>query len=129
MKKIRILLDYGTYPFWLCNEDGIHETHTLPPELAGHRELNDLLDYVDTTYHRFFINNAYEFTFIGPCSPQEADRFRSSYQKAYEIIRRIAGSRYEVTLEIEETEWRFPGWPNPDCWTNRSGKRTFSKAH
>ena len=129
MKKIRILLDYGTNPFWLCNEDGIIESHDLPPELSGNQELIYLLDYIDVTYRRFFIDNAYEFTFIGPCTPQEADRFRASCQKAYEIIRRTVGSQYEVTLEIDEKEWHPPGWPNPDCWEYRSDERMFRKKH
>lgn len=69
--KIRLLLEYNTYPIWLYDEDGEIIDNDNPPEWNDDQQLTNAFMALSNYYDTFFVDNSHEFRFVG--SSEEAD--------------------------------------------------------
>lgn len=56
ISKIRLLLEYNTYPIWLYDEDGEIIDNDNPPEWDNDQQLTDAFMAVSDFYDTFFID-------------------------------------------------------------------------
>ena len=57
VKKIRLLLEYNTYPIWLYDEDDEIVDNDNPPEWDDDQQLTDAFMEASDLYDTFFIPN------------------------------------------------------------------------
>ncbi len=101
VKKIRLLLEYRCFPVWLYDENGDIIDTMLPKELRSDTELNSKFDDIQTRYDALFIDNTYEFSFVGFKSVEERERFCSDWNAAYnELIAKLKG-KYIIQNDVK----------------------------
>ncbi|MBO4676646.1 MAG: hypothetical protein J5633_03765, partial [Oscillospiraceae bacterium] len=76
------MLEYGCYPVWLYNENGLVIDTLLPEELRNDRELDAQFDDLQARYEALFINDEHVFDYVGFESEAEKAAFLSDWQKA-----------------------------------------------
>ncbi len=101
IKKIRLLLEYKTYPVWLYDEDGDIVDNDNPPELKDDKELTDAFMKVSDLYDTFFIDNTREFRYIGCSDPLVLQELKKSISDAISMLLSKIGDRYELVNDIE----------------------------
>ncbi len=100
IKKIRLLLEYNTYPLWLYDEADEIIDNDNPPEWDDDQQLTDAFMAVSDLYDTFFIDNHQEFRFIG--CPDEATRAKLTtlISDAVEILTRKNDGKYIIQNDI-----------------------------
>ena len=100
LKKIRVMPDYGCYPVWLYDEDGLVIDTLMPEELRG-TELDSKFEDLQARYDALFINTEKEFSYSGFNSSEEKERFLTDWQAAYDELEQAIDGRYPITNEIK----------------------------
>lgn len=96
MRKLRYFFEYGSYPVWTYNEDGMLVDNDLPDELRGCRELDDMLMKCAERYDALFINNSAQFHYRGFQTAEEEQEFDAAALTALEMLKKCAGNKYEI---------------------------------
>ena len=102
IKKIRVMLEYGSYPVWLYDKDDILVDTLLPEEIRSNIELDSKFDDLQARYEVLFINDSREFSFIGFQSEDEKSKFLCDWKSAIEDLRIATNGRYEIHDEIDK---------------------------
>ena len=100
IKKLRLMLEYGCYPVWLYNENGLVIDTLLPEELRNDRELDAKFDDLQARYEALFINDEHVFDYVGFESEAEKAAFLSDWQKAVNELTEKAKGKYEIVDDI-----------------------------
>ncbi|HJI72848.1 MAG TPA: hypothetical protein OIM03_00940 [Veillonellaceae bacterium] len=95
--KVVAMLEYGCYPVWLYDEEGLVEDTLLPEELRNDTELDSQFDDLQARYDALFINNENEFSYAGFKSQREKDLFIHDWVKAIEELRKKLDKKYEFS--------------------------------
>ena len=103
MKKIRLLLEYGTYPVWLYAEDGGIIDTRLPDELRNDTELDARFSDLQRRYHALFINNEIKFSYVGFKSSDEEAAFNADMLDAIRELKEKLDGKYEIVDDISHT--------------------------
>ena len=99
--KIRLLLEFGTYPIFLYDDEGLVIDTANPPEWADDAELTNAFMAVSDLYDTFFINNKNEFSYIG-CPDQETkERLITLIEKALAVLEAKNAGKYPIQNDIE----------------------------
>ena len=96
METIRILLEYGTYPLWLLDDEGLTIDTSLPAEWSDDVELDELLTKIMNDYTNLFIDTKEEFKYVGFNDDASKQKFIALVKKAVEkVIEKNAG-KYQI---------------------------------
>ena len=110
MKKIRILLDYGSYPVWVYDEaeqliNFTSEGFQLPDEINT-PETRQLCEAIQSAYHSLFTNNERVFSYNGFGDRREEERdFINKLKRLVNIVIERLGGAYHIINDIEE-DWQ-----------------------
>ena len=96
MRKVSILFDYGTWPVWYQDEDMECRVPDLPPCVEDNEELNRLMREIKDEYEGLFINNSYEFTFVGFKNEESYLRFRNKVNEFVKKLKKAVEPQYVV---------------------------------
>ncbi len=100
IKRIKVMLEYGSYPVWLYDEKG-DLVDTLPPEeIRSNKELDCKFDDLQARYEALFINNSKEFSYVGFEKQEEKDKFLADWNTAVNELRAATKNLYEISDEI-----------------------------
>lgn len=100
IKKIRLLLEYKTYPIWLYDEDDEIIDNDNPPEWDDDQQLTDAFMAVSDFYDTFFIDTKHEFRFVGSVDKADSDKLQSLVDKAVEILYKKNSGKYIIQNDI-----------------------------
>ena len=96
MKTIKLFNDYGTYPIWIFNENGELLDNDLPADLIDLEEILSLRDLITDQYMKLFINNEYEFKYIGFKSQDDKNKFVNLSCKFEDYLKEKVGEKYII---------------------------------
>ena len=100
IKKIRLMLEYNTYSIWLYDEDDDIIDNDNPPEWDDDKELTDAFMAVSDLYDTFFIDNKYEFRYIGCNDPAVLQKLSEAVTRAVQILIEKNNGKYEIVNDI-----------------------------
>ncbi len=97
MKKLQLSLEYGCYPVWSYDENGILIEDDFPEADPAGERLEELKVIIAKEFASTFINNEHEFSYKGFDSKEEVRRFiahldefrtlvKERYSKDYVIV-------------------------------------------
>lgn len=98
---IRVMLEYGTYPIWLYDEDNEILDNDNPPEWDNDKELTDAFMAVSDLYDTFFVDTPQVFEYIG--CPDEATKQKLSdlFDKAMKILIKKNNGKYKIWNSVD----------------------------
>lgn len=101
IKFIRVMLEYGTYPIWLYDEEGVIDNDN-PPEWDDDEELTKAFMDVSNLYDTFFIDNSKEFSYIGCPDENTYLKLKSLIKKAMDILYKKNNGKYVIKDELSD---------------------------
>ncbi len=101
MDTIRILLEYGTYPLWLLDDEGLTIDTALPDEWADDEELDQLLTKVMDYYSGLFVDTKTEFTYVGFKDDASKQAFIKLVQEAVNQVVIKNNGKYKIINDIK----------------------------
>ena len=105
MKKVWFFFDYGCDPVWYQDEHLITRTNGVPPELENDKKFIKFMDELYEEYSLLFINNSYEFTFVGFKDEKTRIKFIKKCKKFIKLLRKRLEPEYEVIEKDWESEF------------------------
>ena len=96
MTSLRLLLEYGTYPLWLLDDEGLAIDMALPEEWADDADLNQALTDLMLEYDKLFINNETEFKYIGFKTKEEKIAFKKQAQTVAGLVVKKNQGKYPL---------------------------------
>ena len=100
IKKIRLLMEYNTYPIWLYDEDDEIIDNDNPPEWDDDQQLTDAFMAISDLYDTFFIDNKNEFRYVGCPDDETRKKLLSLISTAVEIIKKKTNGKYIIQNDI-----------------------------
>lgn len=100
ISKIRLLLEYNTYPIWLYDEDGDIIDNDNPPEWDDDQQLTDAFMAVSDYYDTFFIDNKHEFRFVGSTDKADENKLKALVSRALELLYAKNNGKYMIQNDI-----------------------------
>ncbi len=100
MLYIRLLIEYGAYPVWLYDSDGVIDTD-LPDDWKDDIYLCSSLDKIQDIYDSLFINNEKEFCFIGFTNEQKKDEYVNMINDLLDYIYKKNNNQYHIVNDID----------------------------
>ena len=100
IKKIRLLMEYNTYPIWLYDEDDEIIDNDNPPEWDDDQQLTDAFMAISDLYDTFFIYNKNEFRYVGCPDDETRKKLLSLISTAVEIIKKKNNGKYIIQNDI-----------------------------
>ena len=102
IKKIRLLLEYGTYPIWLYNENDEIIDNVPPPEWENDKELDELTTNLIDNYEKGFINTPKIFEYIGFKSEKEKSTIRALADKIAKLVEQKNNGKYIIVNDFQQ---------------------------
>lgn len=102
-QQVRLILEYHSFPLWICDENGILIDTGMVDELDDDKWLKEQLSSIQDYYNGLFIDNKVEFSFVGVSDISEAKRFAEQVESIFKYIQKRIGSIY--TLRIDHVTW------------------------
>ena len=100
ISKIRLLLEYVTYPIWLYDENDEIIDNDNPPEWNSDQQLTDAFMAVTDFYDIFFVDNKNEFRFIGSLDKSDTDKLKSLVDHALKLLYTKNNGKYIIQNDI-----------------------------
>ena len=98
MTQITLNLSYKCEPVWVKDEEpGIYVG--LPNEYMNNKELVNLMNEVSDEYDRLFIDDSYEFTFVGFKDEESWNKFKDKVNRFLQLLKETVEPEYEVCTE------------------------------
>lgn len=101
MRRIEVLLDWGTNNVFVIGEDGSVEAD-LPEEAQDDQELVDLTNDIAQKYMNCYINNETTFEYKGFDSPEESAAFSAEIRLFIKLLRERLGDKYEIVDRVTQ---------------------------
>lgn len=98
MKKVWFFFDYGTWPVWYQDENMDYRESGLPLCVADNQELDTLMREIENEYEGLFIDNSYEFTFVGFKDEESWLKFKTKVDGFIELLKKAVEPEYEVDI-------------------------------
>lgn len=102
-KTLRLSLEWGAYPLWILDDNGIIIGNEEPCEIKDDVVLLSKLDELQDTYESLFINNKIEFKYIGDQKPEEFRMIKVLYENIAKEIKEKLGNTYNI--EVFKLYW------------------------
>ena len=100
IKYIRLLLEWGTYPVWLYDDEGSVIDTVLPEELQGNAELEAIFDGLQDRYNALFIADEHEFSYKGFASQEEKELFLKDLKIARDKFIYACEGKYDIINDL-----------------------------
>ena len=100
ISKIRLLLEYNTYPIWLYDEDCEIIDNDNPPEWDDDQQLTDAFMALSDYYDTFFIDNKHEFRFVGSTDIADDTKLKSLVDHALAMLYAKNNGKYLIQNDI-----------------------------
>lgn len=110
MKKVWFFFDYGSDPVWYQDEHLVTRTNGMPPELENDKKLIKFMDELYEEYSLLFINNSYEFTYVGFKDEKSWKKFIKKVNKFIKLLKKSVEPEYELHLEQWERSKLSKNW-------------------
>lgn len=101
MKKIRLMLEYKSYPIWIYNEEGFIEDNVLPEEWKYSQELINLTDEIQAVFDSLFIDTVNEFKYVGFSDMEKRNSFINKLKNFEKIIFEINNKQFIIQNDID----------------------------
>lgn len=99
MKKVWFFFSYGGDPVWYQDEMMDTRDNGLPPGVRNDKELVERMNELDKEYRNLFINNSYEFTYMGFKDEDSWRKFINKVNVFIKLLKNRVEPEYEVHLE------------------------------
>ncbi len=96
MKTLQLCLDYGAYPIFINDEDGLTLDNYLPEDSENDPVLLPLMKDITKKYEACFINNEKEFDWKGFKTKEEAEDFIEELKEFSRLIKERYGEDYII---------------------------------
>lgn len=100
IKKIRLLMEYNTFPVWTYNENNEIVDNDFPPEWQDDKTLEDAFMKLSDTYDMFFVDTQKEFRFVGYRTLLDKQMFSETLRRAISLLEQKNNGRYEIINDI-----------------------------
>lgn len=100
IQKIRLLLEYSTYPIWLYDENNEIIDNDNPPEWEDDQQLTDAFMAVSDLYDTFFIDNKHEFRYVGCPDENTRQKLRALITAAIDTLEKKNNGKYIIQNDI-----------------------------
>lgn len=100
-KQLEFMLDYHCYPIWVYSSNGGLLENDLIEELQKSEEIKELLEEIQADFDSLYLDTPVEFRYIGFSSLDDKERFRGKIKKAYDLICKQVGDKYNVKNQID----------------------------
>ena len=104
MKTIDFFFDYGAWPVWYRDEDMDCRLPGLPPCVEDNEELDKMMKEIEAEYEGLFINNSYEFTFVGFKDEESYQKFVDKVNCFIEKLKKAVEPEYVVNTSHWELD-------------------------
>ena len=94
-----VLFSYGGDPIWYQDETMDTRDTRLPLELRDDREVMGRINELDKEYIALFINNSYEFEYVGFKDEESWKKFINKVNAFITLLKSCLEPEYEVHLE------------------------------
>lgn len=102
IKKIRLLLEYDTYPIWLYNENDEIIDNVPPPEWENDVELEEATTNLIDKYNKGFKDTSKVFEYIGFKSEKEKSIIRSLADKVSKLVEQKNNGKYIIINDFQQ---------------------------
>lgn len=96
MKTLQLCLDYGAYPIFINDENGLTLDNYLPEDSENDPVLLPLMKDITKKYEACFINNKKEFDWKGFKTKEEAEAFIEELKEFSRLIKERYGKDYII---------------------------------
>jgi len=101
MKRIiKLYEDYGAWPLWVYDENGVLEDNDVPEEWENETELIHDLDELQNQLEATFIDDEYGFRCVGFKDDEARKKYYNSLNKVRRKIKALLPTEWEF---IDET--------------------------
>ncbi|MBQ3692358.1 MAG: hypothetical protein II931_03450 [Clostridia bacterium] len=102
MRVIKIKPEYGCFPIWLYDEDGLFIDNRLPHKNVQNRHaVKAAFVKVQEAYEKLFVNNDSEFSYIGFSSEEQKAQFTEQFNSAAELLSKAVGDKYIIVNAVD----------------------------
>ncbi len=102
MRTIKIKLEYGCFPLWLYDEEGLFVDNRLPHKSIQNRSaVKAAFVKVQEIYEKLFVNSNTEFSYIGFDSEKQKTEFTNAFNNAVNILNRAVGDNYSIINTVD----------------------------
>lgn len=107
-KRVKLMLDYGTWCLWLYDEYDCYIGPTEINELVNNQtELAEMISKLEDDHRGLFINNEYEFSYKGFDNIQQARDFVKLLNNVWSGLNKVLGGEYKLELaeSLDINDW------------------------
>lgn len=107
-KRVKLMLDYGTWCLWLYDEYDCYICPTEINELVNNQtELAEMISKLEDDHRGLFINNEYEFSYKGFDNIQQARDFVKLLNNVWSGLNKVLGGEYKLELaeSLDINDW------------------------
>ena len=102
MRTIKIKLEYGCFPLWLYDEEGLFVDNRLPHKSIQNRNaVKVAFVKVQEIYEELFVNSDTEFSYIGFDSEEQKAEFTDAFNNAVNFLNRTVGDKYNIVNTVD----------------------------
>lgn len=101
MNTIKIILDYGCFPIWVYDENGIYIDNKIPDDMPNRKSVEAAFIQIQWDYEMLFINNKFEFTYIGFTNNEKKAEFTKHFNTAVELLNKSADDKYNIVNTVD----------------------------
>lgn len=98
MKTIRIALEYGLYPIWLLDEQGIIIENILAEELGFDDKFSKKVQKLQDLFDSLFIDTDIELSYIGKMEPKKIEEIKGLYTDVSTEIKTKLKHKYKIEV-------------------------------
>lgn len=107
MEWIKIMLEYGTNPIWIADDDG-DEYYDIPEEASHNKRLVELNYDIQNKYDALFIDNELEFSYVGFKTVEEAHAFATELREFAQLVKECLGDKYVIEDLFNYDKYEHP---------------------
>lgn len=96
ISQIRLIIEYKSYPMWLCDEDGILVLEGIVDELKDDTWLCRELDEIQQIYNSLFIDTKIEFSYVGFSTKEEEQNYLLRLQNVSSYVAEHLDGKYAI---------------------------------
>lgn len=102
IKKIRLLMEYNTFPVWLYDRDDQIIDNDLPPEWQNDTDLECAFMALSDYYDTFFVDTDTEFRYVGFQNGEEKQKLTALSEAAIKLLHDKNNGKYIIINNIPE---------------------------
>ena len=102
MKKLQLLLEFGCYPIWSYDEEGILIEDDFPRDDKPTERLEELKALISDEFDSLYINNEHEFSSKGFDSKEDARKFIAHLDEFRVLVKERYSKDYQIVDDFDD---------------------------